>query len=268
MRKHRISDADAATLLKGQVPVGRPDLAPLAEAVTEFRTAAYSAPLAPSAELAARLDLARASGISVTAASASDAVTVGAPGLATSGAASRKRKVKHMFSWFIGLGLAAKIALGTVVAAAAVTGAGVAGVLPGDVQEAFDTVVTVVDPAVDPGVDPAVDPSADPTTDPTAEPSAEPTEDANVFDPESESFGEWVSERAHNKDKNGHDFGQETSQVAQHKNDGTDGQDAADTTQVDDGDQGSATDGDSNGGNGGNGSDHNDGGNSGGGHNR
>jgi hypothetical protein len=258
MRKHRISDADAAALLKGQAPAARPDLAPLAEAVSEFRIAAYSASLAPSAELAARLDLTRASGISASAASASDAVTVEAPAIATSGAASRKRKVKHMFSWFIGLGLAAKIALGTVVAAAAVTGAGVAGVLPGDVQEAFDTVVTVVEPAVDPTVDPAVDP--------TAEPTAEPTDDANVFDPESESFGEWVSERAHNKDKNGHDFGQETSQVAQHKNDGTEVvQDADDATETEDADQGTGPD---NGSNGGNGSDHNDGGNSGGGHNR
>ena len=68
MRKHRISDDDAAALVTGTAPADRPDLTTLASAITEFRDAAFASPPRPSAELMARLELAGASEISFAAA--------------------------------------------------------------------------------------------------------------------------------------------------------------------------------------------------------
>ena len=147
MRKHRISDDDASALVKGRAPAARPDLALLAQSVTDFRVAAFETLPQPSAELASRLDLARASRISTVMASLSNGDTMETQTLVSSGPASQKGRVKQMFAWLFGLGLMAKVGLGSAVAIAAVTGVGAAGVLPFGAQDAFDTVVSVVLPS-------------------------------------------------------------------------------------------------------------------------
>ena len=202
MRKHRISDDDASALVKGRAPAARPDLALLAQSVTDFRAAAFETLPQPSAELASRLDLARASRISTVMASLSDSDTMETQTLVSRGPASQMGRVKRMFSWLLGLGLATKIALGATVAAAAVTGGGAAGVLPFGAQDAFDTVVSVVMPTEE-------------ADDETTEPG---TTDGVVTPGEGKgTFGESVSERAHElgKDGDGRSFGEEISEEAQ-----------------------------------------------------
>jgi len=53
---------------------------------------------------------------------------------------------RKMINWISGLGAAAKIGLGTAVAAASISTAGVAQALPGDVQEAFNSAVSAATP--------------------------------------------------------------------------------------------------------------------------
>jgi hypothetical protein len=125
MRKHRISDDDAAALVTGEAPAERPDLTTLARSISEFRDAAFASPPRPSAELRARLQLAPASGISLVAASneAAPAIDAGEP--ASPAPRASVGRMKRMFAWFTGLGIAAKVVLGAAVAAAAgATGVG------------------------------------------------------------------------------------------------------------------------------------------------
>lgn len=193
MRRHRITDDDAAALAKGEAPAGRPDLARLADSIAEFRTAASASPPRPSAELQTRLGLAPAAGISTEAIPARDAATIGT----ASGAPPRRAvplgRMKRMFAWFTGLGIAAKVALGvTVAAAAGATGVGaVAGI------------GTLVESSTD-------QEQIAPTDEPTLVP--EPTESATPGE-----FGESVSERARElgKDSDGAAFGDEVSDEAQ-----------------------------------------------------
>lgn len=125
MRTHRISDDDAAALVKGTAPAERPDLAPLARSVTEFRDAAFASPPRPTAELRARLDLAHAGGISPEAVSQETANAIDAREPASSRPRASVGRMKQMFAWFTGLGIAAKVVLGaTVAAAAGATGVG------------------------------------------------------------------------------------------------------------------------------------------------
>ena len=60
----RISDATAEAVLRGHVPSGSPELAPVAEAVAALRAVSFEAPPRPSAVLALRLDLERAARLS------------------------------------------------------------------------------------------------------------------------------------------------------------------------------------------------------------
>ena len=145
MRKHRITDADASALVTGRTPADRPDLEELAMSLTEFRAASFELSPRPSAELAARLDLANATGISVLN-EAADAATIETTVPAASGRAPRRGLVVRVFTWFAGLGLGVKILLGTAVVAAAATGVGAAGALPPGAQDAFDQVVSTVVP--------------------------------------------------------------------------------------------------------------------------
>ena len=141
MRTHRITDEGASAVLRGQTPAARDDLASVTLAVAEFRRASFDAPPQPSAELALRLDLERASRISAPADGliASTVVTT----LVTQASTPRTRRRRSVaLSGFVGLGLAAKIAIGVGAAAAVgVTGvgaAGASGVLPTDAQVVFD----------------------------------------------------------------------------------------------------------------------------------
>lgn len=224
MRKHGISDHDASALLKGRAPVARPDLVPLADAVSELRAAAFETLPRPSAGLASRLDVARATGISTSTVPSPDSGAVETSTRETTGSASLQGRVKSMFTWFAGLGIAAKVALGlTVAAAAGVTGVGAVG--------AFQNLA----PAVSDGevVVPTDAPTVEPTGEPTGEPTAKP-----------DTFGQSVSERAHElgKGSDGRAFGEEISGEAQQlgddkrQNDGT-------TTDDGTADEGTADDG-------------------------
>jgi len=159
----------------------------LERAIGEFRAAAFESVARPSAELASRLELEGASGISPETPPHTGRVT--------------------MASWIAGLGLAAKISLGAGVAVAATLavagGAGAAGILPVPAQETFDTVVSSIIPNLDD------DGTADDDTE-VGEPSPEPTSTEHP-----DNFGGWVSERAHDPNKDGHTFGTETSEAAQ-----------------------------------------------------
>jgi hypothetical protein len=140
MVKHRIAERDAAALLKGQTPAGRPDLAPLADSFMTLRAAAFRRPPRPSVELALRLGLTAPSSLA-------DARTVDAQASTRRGAPKAAR-ARRTVSWVLGLGLATKIVVGVSAGALAVTGAGAAGVLPLGTQDAFDTVVSVVVPSL------------------------------------------------------------------------------------------------------------------------
>lgn len=159
MTTHRITDEEMSAVLRGQVPAGRDDLEAVAKAVTELRRASFEGPPQPTAALALRLDLERATRISTPARGVNSSTVVSTPMKTASMPRARRKNVG--LSAFAGLGLAAKIALGAGAAAAVgVTGAGAAGaagVLPADVQVAFNQFVGV-DVAVDgEGVDEIVE---------------------------------------------------------------------------------------------------------------
>jgi hypothetical protein len=141
MTNHRISDDEAAAVLRGQVPEARPDLESVAHAVAMFRQTSLDSPR-PSAELARRLDLERAAMLSGTADGLHASTAAWSPVNEAPTPGTRRRRVA--LSGFAGLGLAAKIAIGAVAASAVgVAGAGAAGavgVLPTQAQEVFDQV--------------------------------------------------------------------------------------------------------------------------------
>lgn len=195
MTNHRISDDEAEALLRGDAAGVSPELAALAESLSEFRAAAFEPTAQPSAALLARLE---------------------ADAPVPAGAVSRQKRVRKMVSWFTGLGILAKIILGSTVAAAAVAGAGAAGVLPGGAQDAFNNVVSVVSPTTDD--EPESTPTDDPSTDPSEDPSPEPTDGTESEHPD--NFGGKISEWAHNPNK-GDDgpFGDDVSDAAHDKND-------------------------------------------------
>jgi hypothetical protein len=141
MRKQRITDDEVTALLEGRIPSGRTDLESVAAVVDALRLTSFEAPPRPSAELASRLDLERATWISDPAGGLPVDTTRQVTGLRTVPA---KGRVRMLFSWFTGLGLAAKIVLGATGAAVATVGAGSVHVLPAAVQTAFDDTVTAV----------------------------------------------------------------------------------------------------------------------------
>lgn len=100
-----------------------------------------------------------------------------------------------MSTWFTGLGTGMKVVVG--IAAAAVVG--VVGV---SAASAIDGIVSEEMPV--------------PTETETLEPTSEPTKSVYSED-EYDSFGEWVSERAHDKQGTGREFGKEISDAAHEK---------------------------------------------------
>lgn len=206
MTKHRITDDEAAALLRGETPGARADLADLADSIAQFRAAAFETTPRPSAELLARLNVKDASSSAVATPVA---------------AISRRKRVRRMVSWFAGLGVLAKIALGSGVALAAVTTAGATGVLPAGAQEAFNTVVSVVTT------------TEEPASTPTEEPSPQPTETSESTHPD--NFGGTVSEMARQLGSGeGREFGQDVSELA-HENGKGNADDTTDDSTTDDG---------------------------------
>src|SRR5215207_8373547 len=136
MRTHRMSDDEAAAVLRGLTPDARHDFAPLADAVAAFQRAFSDTPPQPSAALAARLDLERAARISIDRQNVSTAVAS-----ANQARPPKTGRRRVALGAFAGLGLAAKIAIGAGAAVAVgVGGAGAAGVLPSSAQQVFDQV--------------------------------------------------------------------------------------------------------------------------------
>ncbi len=142
MPRHRpIDDRAVDALLTGSAP--DEELASLSSFVADVRSAAEAVPLpspALAAALAAGLSTSNEQGdLPVTAASNAHGPAQQAAGLPKW--RTLKMKIKGLVA---GLGIAGKVALGAGLAAAATTGAGAAGVLPGPVQHAvasaFDTV--------------------------------------------------------------------------------------------------------------------------------
>jgi hypothetical protein len=119
-------DSAIERLLAGDT-AGGGDLAPLSSFIDDARTAAEAVP-PPSPALAAAL----ATGILPAPAPAPQSLW-------------RKSKMKVQ-GFLAGLGVAGKLALGVGVAAAATTGAGAAGLLPGPVQHAVSSAVGAVTP--------------------------------------------------------------------------------------------------------------------------
>jgi hypothetical protein len=131
MDNYRISEHDAQALVGGRAPQGHPELVPLANSLAEYRHVALrvSTSPQPSAALVSYLDGTRS-----------------AP-LRTSGVrTARSTRPKQVLGGLLGLGVGVKVVFGVALGAAAVTGAGVAGVLPAPAQHAFDTVVSSVTP--------------------------------------------------------------------------------------------------------------------------
>ena len=122
MRNHRITDDEAAAVLRGRTPHARDELSPLATAVTEFRSSSFGTPPRPCVAVASRLDVDRVSTVGLVPPENPDMTS-----LPLHAAASARRR-RVAVDWFAGLGLAAKIAIGaTAAAAVGVTGAGAAG---------------------------------------------------------------------------------------------------------------------------------------------
>ena len=191
MRVRRISERDAEAVLAGHAPAARSDLASLADSIAEFRAAAFEVPAQPSADLASRLGPLGGSKIS---SHTETQPTIGV---------SRERVT--MFSWIAGLGLVAKIALGAGVAVAATAGAGAAGVLPTGAQDAFNTVVSTVVPGS----------HSEESTVPGTDDGTKAPDPASTNHPD--NFGSWVSEQAKDPNKVGSTFGQMVSEAAHNK---------------------------------------------------
>lgn len=190
MRKHGISDDDAAALVTGAAPGDRPDLAPLARSIAEFRRAAFATPPRPSAALRTRLDL----------------TPEISPRPETSRSEAFMGRMKRVLAWFAGLGIAAKIVLGVSIAAAAgATGVGTAA--------GINTLVSAT--AEQQQVAPEDD-AIDAPTDPTDAPEnfgGTVSDRAHELgkDSDGRAFGEEVSEQAQQlgddkaQDRNGND---------------------------------------------------------------
>ena len=139
-------DAAAEAFLSGR-PLGAGELGPLAAFADDVRAAVDGPPPAPTAAMATLLT----KGIS-TPTGATRATL--APTAGTRGAAVSKRRKPMLISELLagllaklaGLGAASKAALGLGVAAASVTGAGAAGILPDPAQHAVATAVSAATP--------------------------------------------------------------------------------------------------------------------------
>lgn len=130
MTNRPITAADAEALLRGTASSGQGDLESLVSLVARVRSQAGAGEVAPSAALEAWFE----------------APVVHGESDASAPAASRpvRRRLALVPGWIAGLGLVAKIALGSTVAAASVIGAGAAAVLPPAAQGVFDEVLSNV----------------------------------------------------------------------------------------------------------------------------
>lgn len=134
--------------------------------------------------------------------------------------APASRRKKMLVPKLAALGMAAKVALGFGVAAAAVTTAGMAGALPGPAQNTVAAVVSALSPLDLPGAagDVADHVTSDVTTDVTTDTTLPRDDDVTGDDPvEGEApanHGACVSAIAHDKSVSGREHGKAVSEVA------------------------------------------------------
>jgi len=130
----------------------------LTDSIDAYRAAALASIPVPSSELLTRLD---ARILREGAATSQPGVTAGAVQWAgTPAPVPAPTRIRRVIAWLAGLGLVTKIVVGMSVAAVATTGAGVAGVLPGEAQRVFDTVLPGLSPERPPAI---ADDESDPT---------------------------------------------------------------------------------------------------------
>ena len=209
MRKHRITHNEAQQLLAGQALEGRSETAVLASSLQAFRDAAFATAPRPSVALAAQFGSLTGADISVATGGSSPHTVGTGSASSTPAPAPQKKGKKQMFAWIAGLGLAAKLTVGASTVALGLTGVGVAGaagVLPGDVQAAFDDTVSVVLPVSD---DEAVEDDAE-----VVEDDAEVVEDdAEAAEDAAEEAAEDAAEAAEAADDDADDVGDEFSDI-------------------------------------------------------
>jgi hypothetical protein len=140
MKNQPISPEDADALLRGAVPPQRDDLESLVRVMASVRSDATTGVVTPSAALSAWFEAPDVSGTPDAELSRVIARS------STRGAAPTHRRRWAVQGWIAGLGIVAKIAIGSGVAAASVVGAGAAAVLPPAAQDVFDGIVTAVAP--------------------------------------------------------------------------------------------------------------------------
>ena len=209
----RVRNHEAEQLLAGSTPEGRPELGALTDALVEFRAAAYETVPRPSDALAALVSVPGSADVSAAAANASAKSHDRA--LADEAVAGHPHGGKRMFEWIAGLSVAAKVAAGTGVLALGATGvatAGATGVLPGPVQTAFDSAVTVV-LTDDEFVEDDLIGDEEPVTNDLVGDEEPVTDDAPIPGAGNE-FGKWVSENAQDPEKIGEEFGERVSEQA------------------------------------------------------
>jgi len=136
--------------------------------------------------------------------------------------AAPARRKNMLVAKLAGLGIAAKVALGAGVAAAAVTTAGATGVLPAPAQHGVAVAVNAISPLEFPDLDAKVKVAADVTSDVTLPTTTIPGDDGVVGDDESTgtddeaqaNHGACVSEVARDKGLSGREHGQAVAAIA------------------------------------------------------
>ena len=136
------------------------------------------------------------------------------------------RRKNMLVAKLAGLGIAAKIALGAGVAAAAVTTAGATGVLPGPAQHGVAVAVNAISPLEFPDLEAKVRAAADESSDVTLPTTTIPGNDGVVGDDDplgddtgtddeaKDNHGACVSEVAKDKGLTGREHGQAVSAIA------------------------------------------------------
>lgn len=259
MRNNRLSDADVEALLNGTAPAGRGELEPVAAFVEDLRIASFESAPRPSAALSARLG---------SASWISPAVGGLRPVLDREAASAfaaplpHRGRVRMIFSWFTGLGLAAKIAIGATVMAVGAVGAGAAQALPTPVQQSFNEIVGLAPETDAPAVEDSGADSTDTTDDTATVPDPAVEDGTPVVDPTVPVVGDddgtadqgktdhatAVTEAAHDDSTEGREHGEAVSDAAhQNRGQGGSSDDSAEHESGDDDSAGEVESGDDNG---------------------
>ncbi len=164
--KGTLTDHEVEALIAGQVPAGREELAELSELLAGLRRPP-TVP-APSSELALWMQAQRPTRTPSPMHLPPHALPLG----------------RRFAAWIAGLGIGVQSALGITAAAAALTSAGIAGILPDAMQRPFDDVrdrLGLIERTNPPALPPDPAPGPGPSGDPL------PTQDSTVVETETET---------------------------------------------------------------------------------